>query len=185
MAFGAVGVAAHDGDPILLHQKSQKRIPRALYRDVQLHNYIPSDQIDWKAVAAGQKTIRVRQLPGPQNSMGKLKFSFANGEDIYLHDTPSKALFAKARRDLSNGCVRLEDAQRFGRWLLGREPVAPSAEPEQFVQLPKGIPIYLTYLTAQPVDGKIVYTTDIYGRDTHGSAQASAGSASHDRTSAN
>ena len=93
--------------------------------------------------------------------------------------------FAKARRDLSNGCVRLEDAQRFGRWLLGREPVAPSAEPEQFVQLPKGIPIYLTYLTAQPVDGKIVYTTDIYGRDTHGVAQASAGSASHDRTSAN
>ena len=146
---------------------------------------VPSDQIDWKAVAAGQKTIRVRQLPGPQNSMGKLKFSFANGEDIYLHDTPSKALFAKARRDLSNGCVRLEDAQRFGRWLLGREPVAPSAEPEQFVQLPKGIPIYLTYLTAQPVDGKIVYTTDIYGRDTHGVAQASAGSASHDRTSAN
>ncbi len=133
---------------------------------------IPSDRIDWKAVAAGQTKVRVRQLPGPQNSMGKLKFSFANGEDIYLHDTPSKALFAKPQRDLSNGCVRLEDAARFGRWLLGREPVAPSAEPEQFVQLPRGIPVYVTYLTAQPVDGKIVYSPDIYGRDAVSSAQA-------------
>ena len=135
---------------------------------------IPSDRIDWKAVAAGQTRIRVRQLPGPQNSMGRLKFSFANGEDIYLHDTPSKDLFAKAERALSNGCIRLEDAQRFGRWLLGREPVAPSREPEQFVQLPQGVPIYVTYLTAQQVDGKISYLTDIYGRDALGLSQGNA-----------
>ena len=50
--------------------------------------------------------------------MGKYIFSFPNGQDIYLHDTPSKALFDKADRNLSNGCVRLEDASRFGRWLL-------------------------------------------------------------------
>jgi L,D-transpeptidase YcbB len=126
---------------------------------------IPSNQIDWKAVAAGQKKIRVRQLPGPGNSMGKFKYSFPNGEDIFLHDTPSKDLFAKSNRTLSNGCVRLEDARRFGRWLLGREPVAPGSEPEIHVQLPQGVPIFLTYLTAQPDGGRITYTADVYGWD--------------------
>ncbi len=126
---------------------------------------IPSSQIDWKAVTAGQKQIRVRQQPGPGNSMGKFKYSFPNGEDIFLHDTPSKELFARSNRALSNGCVRLEDAQRFGRWLLGREPVAPGADPEIHVQLPQGVPVFLTYLTAHPDGGRITYTTDVYGWD--------------------
>lgn len=126
---------------------------------------VPASSIDWKAVVAGTKKIRIRQLPGPGNSMGKLKFSFANGADIFLHDTPSKGLFAKSERNLSNGCIRLEDARRFGRWLLQKEPVAPSAEPEQFVQLPAGVPVYVTYLTAQEANGKITYAPDIYGWD--------------------
>ena len=126
---------------------------------------IPVSQIDWTNAASGAVDIRVRQLPGPGNSMGKLKFSFANGHDIYLHDTPEKHLFAKSGRDLSNGCVRLEDAARFGRWLLGRDPAAPSAQPEQFVQLPRGVPIYLTYQTAQQSAGKIAYVADVYGLD--------------------
>lgn len=126
---------------------------------------VPADEIDWKAVAAGRKKIRVRQLPGGRNFMGELKFSFPNGQDIFLHDTPAKELFAKSSRDLSNGCVRLEDAKRFGRWLLGREPAASSAEPEQHVQMAQGVPIVLTYLTAHPNDGQISYTADIYGWD--------------------
>lgn len=121
--------------------------------------------IDWKAVARGDTHVLVRQGPGRLNSMGKLKFPFPNPEDIYLHDTPSKDLFAKDVRDLSNGCVRLEDAQRLGRWLLGTEPVAPCMDPEMRVQLPKGVPIVLTYLTAQVVDGKVTYLPDIYGWD--------------------
>ncbi|MGF7149854.1 murein L,D-transpeptidase YcbB/YkuD [Sphingomonas zeicaulis] len=126
---------------------------------------VPASAVDWKAVVAGTKKIRVRQLPGPGNSMGKLKFSFANGADIFLHDTPSKGLFAKPDRYLSNGCIRLEDARRFGRWLLQKEPTAPSAEPEQFVQLPAGVPVYITYLTAREANGKITYANDIYGWD--------------------
>jgi murein L,D-transpeptidase YcbB/YkuD len=126
---------------------------------------IPSDQVDWKAVAAGKIQIRVRQKPGPANSMGKMKFPFPSGEDIYLHDTPSKALFAKDQRALSNGCVRLEDAKRLGRWLLGREPIAPSDDPEIRVQLPQGVPIYLTYLTAQPSASGVTYLSDVYGWD--------------------
>ncbi len=126
---------------------------------------IPSDQVDWKAVGAGKIQIRVRQKPGPGNSMGKMKFPFPSGEDIYLHDTPSKALFAKDQRALSNGCVRLEDARRLGRWLLGREPDAPSDDPEIRIQLPQGVPIYLTYLTAQPTAGSVNYLSDVYGWD--------------------
>ena len=58
-----------------------------------------------------------------RNSMGKLKFNFANPEGIYLHDTPNKVLFAQSNRALSNGCIRLEDAKRLCLWLMGREPV--------------------------------------------------------------
>ena len=122
--------------------------------------------IDWKAAAAGTVHLKIRQGPGPLNSMGILKFPFPNPEDIYLHDTPDHAKFALANRNLSNGCVRVEDATRLGRWLLGSDPVAPGTDPETRVQLPKGTPIYLTYITAQVSDGKLTYLPDIYGWDT-------------------
>ena len=122
--------------------------------------------IDWKAAAAGTVHLKIRQGPGPLNSMGILKFPFPNPEDIYLHDTPDHAKFALANRNLSNGCVRVEDATRLGRWLLGSDPVAPGTDPETRVQLPKGTPIYLTYVTAQVSDGKLSYLPDIYGWDT-------------------
>jgi murein L,D-transpeptidase YcbB/YkuD len=121
--------------------------------------------IDWKAAEAGTLHIRVRQDPGPLNSMGSLKFPFPNDQDIYLHDTPGKALFAKDVRDLSNGCVRVEDAKRLAKWLLGHDPVAPGTDPETHVPVPEGVPIVLTYLTAQVKDGKITYLPDIYGWD--------------------
>ncbi len=127
---------------------------------------IDPSTIDWKAAAAGTLHIRVRQDPGPLNSMGSLKFPFPNNEDIYLHDTPNKELFAKEVRDLSNGCVRVEDAKRLGRWLLGRDPVAPGTDPEIQVKMPDGVPIILTYLTAQVKDGTLTYLPDIYGWDS-------------------
>jgi murein L,D-transpeptidase YcbB/YkuD len=123
-------------------------------------------KIDWRAVAAGRETVRVRQLPGPANSMGRLKIPFPNSTDIYLHDTPSKALFNQDDRSLSHGCIRLEDAERLGRWLMGREPETPSRDPEQNVLLPSPVPIYLTYLTAQvDASGRLSFIDDSYGRD--------------------
>jgi len=126
---------------------------------------VPSDQIDWKAVANGKTQIRIRQKPQDDNSMGDLKFPFPNDLDIFLHDTPHKEYFAKANRNLSNGCVRLEDARRFGRWLLGVEPVSPGTDAEIQVQLPRGVPVYLTYTTAQVQGGKIAYFADPYRLD--------------------
>ncbi|MEO6579824.1 MAG: L,D-transpeptidase family protein, partial [Sphingomicrobium sp.] len=67
----------------------------------------PAD-VNWKAIASGKRepTVLVRQLPGPWNSMGEMKFEMPNDYGIYLHDTPHKELFAEADRHLSNGCVR-------------------------------------------------------------------------------
>jgi L,D-transpeptidase YcbB len=123
-------------------------------------------KVDWHAVGDGRLTVRVRQLPGPANSMGRMKFGFPNASNIYLHDTPGKELFAQDDRDLSHGCIRLQDAERLGRWLLGRDPETASAAPEQNVPLPTPVPIYVTYLTAQPTDGRLSFVDDIYGRDT-------------------
>lgn len=121
--------------------------------------------VDWQAVADGTEQVRVRELPGPANSMGHVKFGFPNAQDIYLHDTPVKELFAQDDRDLSHGCVRLQDAEKLARWMLGRDPETDSSAPEQNVPLPAPVPIYLTYLTAQAHDGQLSYVDDVYGRD--------------------
>jgi murein L,D-transpeptidase YcbB/YkuD len=106
---------------------------------------IPADSIDWKAVAAGNVRVLVRQRPGPANSLGRFKFDLPNGDGIYLHDTPRKELFAQDKRDLSHGCVRLEDAPKLARWLLGKDPPQALA-PEANILLPRPVPITISYL---------------------------------------
>jgi murein L,D-transpeptidase YcbB/YkuD len=121
--------------------------------------------VDWRAVAAGQVQVRLRQKPGPANSMGKMKFMFPNNNGIWLHDTPVKEKIEEAARLASAGCVRLEDASRFARWLFGRPVAAQGAKPEQKVPLPSPVPLYITYLTAVPSGTSIVYFDDFYGKD--------------------
>jgi murein L,D-transpeptidase YcbB/YkuD len=122
--------------------------------------------IDWHAVAAGRVQARLRQKPGPANSMGRMKFMFPNAQGIWLHDTPEKEKIEDAARLQSNGCVRLEDAPRFERWLFNGKPPSPKgARPEQKVSLPSPVPIYITYLTAVPSGTSIVYFDDFYGKD--------------------
>ncbi len=122
--------------------------------------------IDWRAVADGAQRLRVRQLPGPGNAMGRVKFMFPNDLGIYLHDTNEPQLMQKPARFFSSGCVRLEDADRLGQWLFGRPLAAQGSAPEQHVPLPQPVPVYLTYLTAQP-DGKggVRFLDDAYSRD--------------------
>jgi murein L,D-transpeptidase YcbB/YkuD len=121
--------------------------------------------IDWTAVAAGEREVRVRQLPGAGNAMGRVKFMFPNDLGIYLHDTPDRALMKKPARQFSNGCVRLEDAGMLGRWFFGK-PLATSARtPEQHRPLPQPVPVYLTYLTAAPTEKGVAFLKDVYGRD--------------------
>jgi L,D-transpeptidase YcbB len=122
--------------------------------------------VDWHAVAAGRVKVNLRQRPGPANSMGRMKFMFPNQAGIWLHDTPEKEKIEDAARLESNGCVRLEDAPRFERWLFnGRAPNPKGARPEQKVDLPAPVPLYITYLTAVPSGTSIVYFDDFYGKD--------------------
>jgi murein L,D-transpeptidase YcbB/YkuD len=120
--------------------------------------------INWRRVASGDSEIRVRQLPGPWNSMGEMKFEMPNDYGIYLHDTPVKELFEKDDRWLSNGCVRLEDYRRFASWVFPRPPQVTSAF-EQVIELPRPVPIYLTYLTVEMSGGALTFRPDPYGFD--------------------
>ena len=121
--------------------------------------------IDWKAVADGKVEVRIRQLPGPHNSMGRMKFMFPNEAGVYLHDNPERELFTEASRLYSGGCIRLEDAARLGHWLFGYDLDWQSAGTEQRVPLPSLVPVYVTYLTAMPEGSSIAYYDDVYGRD--------------------
>ena len=133
--------------------------------DVNDDRLLDPAKVDWKAVRNGSQQVRVRQLPGPANSMGHVKFGFPNAGDIYLHDTPMKDLFAQDDRTISHGCIRLEDAEKLARWMMERDPQAGSKQPELNVALPTPVPIYVTYLTAQAHDGQLTFVDDIYGRD--------------------
>lgn len=126
---------------------------------------LDQSSIDWSAVAAGRAEARVRQLPGRGNAMGRVKFMFPNDLGIYLHDTSTRDLFAKPARQYSNGCIRLEDAQRLGAWFFGKTLKPKSDEPEQHVPLPRAVPVYLTYLTALPSGEGVSFLPDVYDRD--------------------
>jgi murein L,D-transpeptidase YcbB/YkuD len=97
--------------------------------------------------------------------MGKVKFEFPNAQGIYLHDTPDRQLLRLDERQLSSGCVRLEDAGRMHRWLMGEALPGRVREAEKVVPLPEMVPIYITYLTAIPDGQAIAFREDPYGRD--------------------
>jgi len=127
---------------------------------------IPASSIDWKAVLDGSVQVKMRQKPGKLNSMGMMKVPFANAYGIFLHDTANKPQFAEAKRANSNGCIRLEDAHKLARWLFGENvPKASGAVPDESVRLPAPIPIYVTYLTAEPTGRGVEYSKDVYAMD--------------------
>jgi murein L,D-transpeptidase YcbB/YkuD len=102
-----------------------------------------------------------------------VKFGFVNDYGVFLHDTPEKKLFAKDKRFLSHGCIRLERPDALASWLLGSDAAPPTGEPEQLVRVNPGVPIYLSYLSAEPKDdGTNAYANDVYGLDTPGAAKA-------------
>ena len=112
------------------------------------------------------------QEPGPKNALGQVKFDMKNGEAIYLHDTPAKALFASNQRHESHGCVRVHNALEFARMLAQADGVldkfeeAMASGEETFVDLKTDIPVRLMYQTAYlGSDGKVHFAEDVYGWD--------------------
>jgi murein L,D-transpeptidase YcbB/YkuD len=127
---------------------------------------IDPSTVNWKAIASGkqQPTILVRQLPGPWNSMRNMKFEMKNDFGIYMHDTPHDELFAEGDRHLSNGCIRLQDWRRFADWVFGNVPEPRTSREERF-DVPRPVPVFLTYLTVDGSNGGISFRPDPYGWD--------------------
>ncbi|MGE0517646.1 MAG: murein L,D-transpeptidase [Candidatus Binatia bacterium] len=118
---------------------------------------------------------RIRQLPGRNNSLGLVKFIFPNPYHVYLHDTPKKALFARARRDFSHGCIRVADPVALASFVLTDTPGWDRNRIEQAmregrdnrrVDLATPVPVYLFYTTVIiDQDGEANFFSDIYGHD--------------------
>jgi murein L,D-transpeptidase YcbB/YkuD len=113
---------------------------------------------------------RIRQRPGERNSLGLVKFLFPNSFNIYLHDTPAKALFQQTDRAASHGCIRLERPAELAQWVLGWPPervqaAMHSGRNNQGVRLPQKLPVYIVYFTVYIRDGQLYFGDDIYGRD--------------------
>ncbi|MBU1385700.1 MAG: L,D-transpeptidase family protein [Alphaproteobacteria bacterium] len=127
---------------------------------------VPAGEIDWRAVAEGRLEVPVRQKPGPANAMGSAKFVMTNDAGIYLHDSPDRHLFSRARRTLSAGCVRVEDYGRLVNFLIRHPlPPVPEAGRPTYVRLGEPMPIYLTYITALSSDTGPMLFPDPYGLD--------------------
>ncbi|MFZ7111576.1 MAG: L,D-transpeptidase family protein [Desulfatiglandales bacterium] len=136
---------------------------------------IAPEAIDWSRVDPHNLTFKFRQDPGPTNGLGRVKFMFPNKYEVYLHDTPEKALFKKVRRNFSSGCIRVERPVDLLVYLLRDDPrwrqkdiieVLERGE-TQIIKILKPIPVYLLYWTAwSDPDGRVHFREDIYGRDT-------------------
>lgn len=130
--------------------------------------------IDWSHVSAARFPYFLRQEPGPDNALGRIKFLFPNPHAVYLHDTPARELFAQPERVFSSGCIRIENPLTLAALLLD-EPArwhalsleaAIASGATQRLKLPREVPIFLLYLTAFPgLDGTLNFRRDVYARD--------------------
>jgi L,D-transpeptidase YcbB len=129
-----------------------------------------------ESVLAGLRSgaYRIRQKPGPKNSLGLVKFMFPNAYNVYMHGTPATQLFARSRRDFSHGCIRLENPLALAEWVLHDdhdwtdERIAAAMNGSDTIQvdLPHPIPVLILYSTAVvAADGQVHFFNDIYGYD--------------------
>nr|WP_170605302.1 L,D-transpeptidase family protein [Ruegeria arenilitoris] len=131
---------------------------------------IPVNAVNWAAKNPG---VTLVQQPGPNNALGLVKFMFPNKYAVYLHDTNDRSLFDRNERNLSSGCVRLEYPFEFASLLMEGEPgwnrkkmqsILDSGKTTR-VNLPKPMPVLLTYWTAWVEDGVVHFREDPYERD--------------------
>jgi L,D-transpeptidase YcbB len=137
-------------------------------------NIVDPETIDWATVPASPFPYRIRQAPGPLNALGEVKFMFPNQHNVYLHDTPTRGLFAQRQRNFSSGCVRVRDPLELAQWVAAdadgwtpeRLMSVAGGNTETRVSLARHIPVHILYSTVVPdeVSG-VRFLNDIYGRD--------------------
>ncbi len=135
---------------------------------------VPRSAINFAAYSARSFPYSMQQPPSDGNALGLVKFIFPNQYNIYLHDTPSKSLFAREVRAFSHGCIRLSDPFDFAYALLAAQSDDPvglfqshlKTGNESRVTLDTPLPVHLVYFTAYPANtGRMEYRRDVYGRD--------------------
>lgn len=148
---------------------------RLLSTTSRYSDYIDPYTIDWHSVDPYNLNFRVRQEPGHKNSLGKIKFIFPNSHSVYLHDTPSRGLFAQQQRAFSHGCIRLEDPFGLAETLLSKSTgwskydLLDISKQSRSKTLPldNPVPIHLTYMTAWADElGIVNFRPDIYNQDS-------------------
>lgn len=130
--------------------------------------------IDWQRYPAQGFPYMIRQRPGPDNALGRLKIMFPNEHMVYLHDTPSRDLFNRSERTFSSGCIRVEHADQLAalllddpaQWDLAAIDATIEGQKTRRVSLRQPMPIYLVYWTVQVLDnGEVQFKRDPYDRD--------------------
>ncbi|MEO7360095.1 MAG: L,D-transpeptidase family protein [Gemmatimonadaceae bacterium] len=141
--------------------------------DADASQVLPNEMASLDLVLKG--VARIRQLPGATNSLGGVKFLFPNSYNIYFHDTPSRSTFAKARRDVSHGCIRLSQPGALAQLLLADQPEWTAAVIDSSMKMAKPQrvtvkqprPVFILYSTAMATqDGQTYFYPDIYGYDS-------------------
>ena len=133
-------------------------------------NELDPASIDWQR----PQGIMLRQDPGPANPLGRMAFRFPNPFYVYLHDTPSQHIFARAERSVSSGCVRVENADDLAAAVFASLPAERQAQiarqqasgRTREVSLPTGTRVILAYWTAEVVAGQLRFLPDPYQLDT-------------------
>ena len=167
------GILAKDTLPAVRRDPSYLKRQRMQVIDHQ-GRVVPASSIDWSKAGARGFPYMLRQDPGPDNALGRVKFIFPNSHAVYLHDTPKRALFEESERAFSSGCIRVENPLELAALLLegqqgwDRAAIdrAVAEGKTRTVTLAKPVPVLLVYLTAWvDRDGKLQFRSDLYGRD--------------------
>lgn len=139
--------------------------------------------VDWSRFSSGHIPYTLRQDPGPDNALGRVKLMFPNAYFVYLHDTPSQALFGRAERAFSSGCVRVERALELAElllddpenWNAGSIAAVVARGRLQNVPLKRKVPVLLAYWTAWvDAGGRMHFRRDLYGQDAKWAAALDA-----------
>lgn len=134
-------------------------------------NYLSRQRME---IVKDGKIPQIRQVPGPHNSLGLVKFLFPNNYNIYFHDTPNRELFNQTNRSFSHGCIRIAEPKKMAMYLLRHDASwtsekidsAMHLKKEKWVTIPKPVPVLITYFTAWvDQEGKLNFRKDIYKHD--------------------
>jgi murein L,D-transpeptidase YcbB/YkuD len=171
------GIAAADKLPELKRNPGYLAEQHMTLLDQATNEPVDPATVDFASLTGAQfnRRYRIRQDPGPLNALGKVKFMFPNRHNVYLHDTPSRELFARTERAFSSGCIRVQRPLELADYLLRMDPawpperireVAGGAE-ETTVRLAEPVPVHILYWTAfVDEDGLVNFRPDLYQRDT-------------------